>query len=101
MLSSLLGAKIEAEPCSAGVEGLVVSCWAEGGDAMGGESWETAHALLAQGGEFASETPKLVLSGGTFKCVAKVGIVGRAAKLQAWRGRSITSKGGLIAGSWK
>lgn len=70
--------------------------WAGGGDAMGRESWKTAQALLAQSDEFASQTPKLVLSAGTFKCVAKVEIAGRA----AWRGRSITSKGGVIAGSW-
>lgn len=81
MLSLLFGAESKAEPCSAGVRGLVVIRWAGGGDAMGGESWKTAQALLAQSDEFASQTPKLVLSAGTFKCVAKVEIVGRAAKL--------------------
>lgn len=58
----------------------MVICWAEGGDAMGRESWKTAQALLAQGDEFASETPKLVLSSGTFKCVANVERIVRAAK---------------------
>lgn len=81
LLSLLFGAENKAEPCSAGVRGLVVIPWAGGGDATGGESWKTAQALLAQSDEFASQTPKLVLSAGTFKCVAKVEIVGRAAKL--------------------
>lgn len=80
LLSLLLGAKNEAEPCSAGVRGLVVIPWAEGGDATGGETWKTAQALLVQADEFASETPKLVLSSGTFQHVTKVEIVGRAAK---------------------
>lgn len=80
MLSSLLGAKNEAEPCSTGVGGSVVICWAKGGDATVWESWKTAQVLLAQSDEFASETPKLLLSGGTFKCVAKVERVGGADK---------------------
>lgn len=65
--------------------------WTEGGDAMSEDSWKTAEALSvsegrwktaealsAQGDELASETPILVLSGGTFLCVATVEIDGEA-----------------------
>ena len=50
--------------------------WAEGSDATSGESWKTAQALLAQGDESASETPKLVLSGGTVTESQNHGMVG-------------------------